>query len=143
MLFPPATQTPFPTPDVATVLFAPFNLSVGGGGAYAIVRTLPINVFELVTAVHRIPFCENARRLEVPVSPDAPTIQIRLFGEIAVLVCPCFTQTTVPVVPKISFRPIPCDHVFPSMVYVTGEAVPTPAAPPIPPATAMASCGCC
>jgi hypothetical protein len=82
---PPATQTPLPTPDAAVMaaLLAPLVLlRIWSAGAYAMVRTLVIIVVALVIAVHRIPFCENARQL-VPVPPAT---QMRPFGEIAVLV---------------------------------------------------------
>ena len=52
---PPATHTPFPTPDVAVVMALEDKESCSVG-AYAMVRTFPINVVPLAMAVHRIPF---------------------------------------------------------------------------------------
>ena len=147
MVSPPATQTPFPTPDAAVsaaLLMAPvlaLVLSICSAGAYAMVLTFVIIVFALAIAVHRIPFCENARQLLLPV--NAPATQIRPFGEIAVLVCPYLTQTTVADAPNTSFAPMACDHVFPSMVYVMGDALVVVADAPLPPATAIACWGGC
>ena len=105
------------------------------------VRTLVIIVLAFAIAVHRIPFWENARQLVLPLC--APATQIRPFGDIAVLVCPYLTQSTVPPAPKISFAPMPCDHVFPSIVYVMGDTLVVLAAALPPPATAIACCGGC
>jgi hypothetical protein len=133
---PPATQTPLPTPDAAV---SAALLCVWSAGAYAMVRTLVIIVVALVIAVHRIPFCENARQL-VPVPPAT---QMRPFGEIAVLVCPYLTHNTVPDDPNASLAPMACDHVFPSIVYVIGDTELVLAAALAPPAMAMACCGGC
>ena len=112
-------------------------VSADAGGAYVIARIVEIIVVAPVIAVHRTPFWEKA--ILFP-----PATQMRPFGEIAVLVCPYLIARTVPLVPKISLAPIPCDHVFPSMVYVMGDTVVVePDVPPNPPATAMACCGGC